>query len=129
MTLQGVIVLELLGLCLAATILSFIRSKKLYVGYGVIWLSALAGFMLLVATPPLLGWLTRAVGAFFPVSALSLIAFALIFLVLVYFTVQLTLLSIRLTEVCRYVAMQELDTKLAAERASARAVGLQGSSE
>ena len=40
MTLQGTIILELLGLCLAATILSFIRSKKLYVGYGVIWLSA-----------------------------------------------------------------------------------------
>ena len=59
----------------------------------------------------------------------ELIAFALIFLVLVYFTVQLTLLSIRLTEVCRYVAMQELETKLAAERASARAVRLQGSSE
>ena len=35
-------------------------------------------------------------------------------------TVQLTLLSVRLTDVCRYVAMQELEAKLAAERASSQ---------
>lgn len=111
MTLQGTIVIDLLGLALVAVIVGALRRQRLYVGYAVIWLASILGLMILVSFPPLLSLLTRAVGALFPVSALSLVAFAFIFLVLIYLSVQLSILSTRLTEVARYVATRELESR------------------
>lgn len=111
MTLQGTIVIDLLGLALMALILNFVRGQKLYVGFAVIWLLSIGGLMVLVSCPPLLSGLTRAVGALIPVSALSLLAFAFIFLVLIYLSVQLTIMNARLTDVARYVATRELESR------------------
>ena len=111
MTLQGTIVVDLLGLALVAVILNFVRGQKLYVGFAVIWLLSIGGLMVLVSFPPLLSGLTRAVGALVPVSALSLLAFVFIFLVLIYLSVHLTIMNARLADVARFVATRELESR------------------
>jgi len=111
MTLQGTIVIDLMGLALMGLILGALRRQTLYVGYAVIWLLSIAGLMVLVSVPPVLSLVTVAVGALFPVPALSLLAFAFIFMILIYLSVQISLLSVRLTEVARYVARRELESR------------------
>jgi hypothetical protein len=51
---------------------------------------------------------TKAVGAIFPVSALSLLAFVFIFLVLIFFSIQLSTLSARQAELTQTLALHEL---------------------
>ena len=111
MTLQGTIVIDLLGLTLMVLIGGALRRQTLYVGYAVIWMLSIAGLMILVSVPPILALATRAVGALFPVSALSLLAFAFIFLILIYLSVQLSILSTRVTDMARYVALRELESR------------------
>ena len=62
---------------------------QLYVGYSAIWLTCLIGGALLLV-PSVMRFATRAVGAVFPVSAVTLLAMIFIFLVLIYFSCQLT---------------------------------------
>jgi len=48
MSLQGVLVLNLIALALLLWVLNLIRHGRLYVGYGVIFVIATLGVMLLV---------------------------------------------------------------------------------
>jgi hypothetical protein len=59
--------------------------------------------------PPLLSAVTRAVGAVFPVSALTLLGFVLIVLVLVLFSVKLTELHERQTTLIQSLALLALE--------------------
>ena len=97
--------------CIAMLILLVVRltmSGRLFVGYSVIWLACLAAGAMLLLVPPLLQLVTRGVGAIFPVSAVSLLALVFIFLVLIYFSCQLTILSDRVTAIAQHVALQDV---------------------
>lgn len=109
MTLQGAIVIDLLGLALILTIVHLTRTEKLYAGYGVIWLAAIVGGMTLVSFPPLLAFVSSALGALVEVSALTLLAFAFVFAVLIYMSVQITIAGARITEIARTIALNELE--------------------
>jgi hypothetical protein len=108
MTPQGVVVINFLGLVLIVLIINLVRTHKLYVGYALIWLLPTAGLMLTISFPPLLTFVTKAVGAIFPVSALSLLAFVFIFLMLIFISVQLSALSARQVELIQALALNEL---------------------
>jgi hypothetical protein len=108
MSVQGIVLIDLLGLGFILLILNLIRTRRLHVGYAVVWFLAVAVSMLIVSVPPLLGFLPKIVGAVFPASALSLLAFAFIFAVLIFFSVQLSIISARQVELIQALAVNEL---------------------
>lgn len=106
MTLQGSIVLIGIGLTLLIWILDLVRRDRLYVGYGVIFIATILGALIVLAVPPLLGWLTRLVGAVFPASALTLLALCFLVFMLVYVLAQVTIVSNRLALVVQELAIR-----------------------
>ena len=108
MTLQGTLVAMVSLLGLAAFVVRLTLRGRLYVGYATIWLACLAAGGSLLAVPSLLGYVTAAVGAIFPVSAVTFLALVGIFLVLIYFSCQLTILSNRVTAMAQYVALRDV---------------------
>ncbi len=116
MTLRGVIIIDILALLFIAFVLLLLRSGRLYASYAALWIGSTLTVGILVSVPPLLAAVTSALGAVFPVSALTLLAFVLIGLVLVLFSVKLTELHERQTTLVQSLALQALERS---ERGSA----------
>lgn len=108
MSLQGIILINICGLALIALIVNLVRTQKLYTGYALVWLASVIVLMVLVSNQALLAVVTSAVGAVFPASTLSLLAFVFIFLVLISISVQISLLSRRQVELVQALALREL---------------------
>lgn len=112
MTTQGIIVLIAVGLTLLVWILDLVRRDRLYVGYGIIFIVTILGALLVLLVPPLLGGMTRLVGALFPASALTLLALCFIVFMLVYVLAQITVVSNRLVIVVQELAIRQADPSL-----------------
>jgi hypothetical protein len=108
MSTQGIILIDIVGLGLIVLIVNLVRTHRLHVGYGVIWLLAVLAVMVTVSFFPLLTLVTKAVGATFPVSALSLLAFVFILLMLIFFSVHLSLLYARQIKLAQSQALTEM---------------------
>ena len=111
MSTQGIILIDIIGLGLILLTLNLVRTHKLYVGYAVMWALAVAGAMLLISIPPLMAFITVSVGATFPASAVTLLAFVFIFIVLIFLTVELSTISSRQVELAQSLALNELMRK------------------
>ncbi|HZD55607.1 MAG TPA: DUF2304 domain-containing protein [Anaerolineales bacterium] len=107
MSIQGIIFIDILGLGFLILIINLVRTHRLYVGYGIIWLLAVTGLMVLVSLQPLLAFITAFVGARFPASTLSLLAFVFIFGVLIFFSIQLSQISARQIDIIQSMAINE----------------------
>jgi hypothetical protein len=108
MSLQGIIFIDLLGLGFIFWLLNLVRTKKLYITYAAIWFLAVLGMMILVSIPAFLNGLPQLVGATYPASAISLLAFIFIFVILIFFSVQLSIISSRQTELIQAMAIRGL---------------------
>jgi hypothetical protein len=108
MSVQGIIFIDILGFGFLLLILNFVRTKRLNISYAVIWVLSILGLMALISIPSLLTLLPILVGATYPASALSLLAFVLIFLTLIFFSVQLSTISSRQIELAQAIAIQDL---------------------
>jgi hypothetical protein len=108
MSTQGIILIDLLGLGFIALIINLVRTHRLYVGYGILWLVAVVGLMVMVSHQSLLAWITFIVGARFPASTLSLLAFVFIFGLLIFFSMQLSQISNRQIDMIQALALREL---------------------
>ncbi|MGH2536482.1 MAG: DUF2304 domain-containing protein [Candidatus Promineifilaceae bacterium] len=108
MTSHGIVLIDLVGLALIVLILNLVRTHKLIVGYAVLWCLAVGGMMIIISAPPLLALVTELVGATFPASALSLLAFIFVIIVLIFFSVQLSLLSARQSALIQELGLKEL---------------------
>jgi len=115
MTVQGIIVLSLIGLVLLLWILNLVRRDRLYVGYGVMFVLIILSTILILAVPTLLTFITNLVGAIFPTSALTLLALCFILFMLVYILTQVTLISNRLTTVVQELAIHRAKEESAAK--------------
>jgi hypothetical protein len=111
MSTQGIILIDIIGLGLILLTLNLVRTHKLYVGYAVMWALAVAGAMVLISIPPLMAFITVSVGATFPASAVTLLAFVFIFIVLIFLTVELSTISSRQVELAQSLALNELMRK------------------
>jgi hypothetical protein len=107
MTIQGILILNLMGLGLLICVLNLVRHGKLYVGYGVIFVVAILGTMLLLSVHKLLTGVTHLLGAVFPASALTLLALCFIVLMVLYILTQLTTVSNRLAHLTQELAIRE----------------------
>lgn len=108
MSIQGVILIDLMAIGFIILILNLVRKHTLVIGYALIWILAVAGLMILVTITPLRDLITKVVGAEYPASALSLLAFVFIFSVLIYYSVQLSVMSTRQIELIQTIAVLEL---------------------
>ena len=107
MTLQGIVVLDLLAFVLLCWVVNLVRRGSLYVGYGVIFLLLILSVMIVLSVPGVLAFVTIMVGAVFPASALTLLALCFTVFMLVYVLAQLTILSNRLAMVVQELAIRE----------------------
>ena len=117
MSLQGIMVIDLMGLGFIILLINLVRTQKLNVSYAIIWLGAVLGLMSLVSVPELLNLLPRLFGAIYPASALSLLGFVFIFLVLIVMSVKLSQLSARQVELIQLLAQKELEAREREEKA------------
>ncbi|MCB0291159.1 MAG: DUF2304 domain-containing protein [Calditrichaeota bacterium] len=117
MSLQGIMVIDLMGLGFIILLINLVRTQKLNVSYAIIWLGAVLGLMSLVSVPELLNLLPRLFGAIYPASALSLLGFVFIFLVLIFMSVKLSQLSARQVELIQLLAQKELEAREREEKA------------
>jgi Uncharacterized conserved protein (DUF2304) len=122
MTFQGIIVLNIIAVLLLLWVLNLVRHGRLYVGYGVIFVAAIIGTMLLLSVPWLQLFVTRVIGAVFPASALTLLALCFIVLMLLYILTQITIVSNRLSKLVQQLAIERA-------RAEANRMSLDGRSE
>jgi len=116
MTTQGVIVLDAAGLLILLWILNLVRRGRLYVGYGVLIIPAIMVTMVTLTVPAILNAVTQALGAVFPVSALTLLALGFLVLMLVYVLTQLTVVSNRLAALVQELAIERARQEAARER-------------
>jgi hypothetical protein len=107
MTLQGILVLTLIGLVLILWILDLVRRDRLYVGYGILFILSIAGVVLVLVLPSLLAVITRLIGAVYPASALTLLALCFIVVMLIYVLTQVTIVSNRLAALIQELAVQQ----------------------
>jgi hypothetical protein len=114
-TLQGILVVNLIGLFLLLWVLNLVRHGRLYVGYGVIFVVAILGAVVLLSVPWLLIAVTHLIGAIFPASALTLLALCFIVLMLLYILTQVTIVSNRLSKLVQELAIER--ARLEAKRA------------
>jgi len=105
MTIQGILLLDLIGLVLMCWVLNLVRSGRLYVGYGIIFVSSIVGVIILLSVPTLLTRVTHIVGAVFPASALTLLALCFIVFLLVYILTQVTLVANRVALLVQELAI------------------------
>lgn len=108
MSIHGIVLLDVIGIVLTMVVVNLVRTRRLTVAYGVVWLTALVGMVVIVSVPPLLELVTRAVGAIYPASALTLLALALAFWMLIIFSVQLSTISARQVELAQAWALSRL---------------------
>lgn len=106
MTLQGILVVNFIGLVLLLWVLNLVRHGRLYVGYGVIFVVAILGAVVLLSVPWLLTAVTHLIGAIFPASALTLLALCFIVLMLLYILTQITIVSNRLSKLVQELAIE-----------------------
>ena len=106
MSVQGLVILDLIGFLFMLLTLNLVRTRRLHVVYGVIWLMAVIIMMTTISIPPLLALVTMAVGATFPASAMTLLAFVLVFSMLIIFSVQLSKIAARQIELAQSVAQK-----------------------
>jgi hypothetical protein len=111
MSIQGIVIIDVLGIALIAAIVQLVRTGRLYAGYAALWIFSVSCLIVLVSVPPLLALVTRALGAVFPVSALTLLAFCFMFLVLILFSVKLTVLAERHTQLIQALALREIELR------------------
>lgn len=126
MSTQGVILIDIAGLVLVIAIVNLVRTHKLHVRYGVIWLLAVLGLMTMVTFTPLMLFVTRAVGATYPASAMSLLAFVFVITMLIFFSVQLSQLQARQIDLAQSLALRELLEKEAPRPVQVEAQDMEG---
>jgi hypothetical protein len=108
MSTHGILLLDLIGFMLLAAVVDLVRRRVLQVAYGVVWLMAILVMIAVVSVPSLLRLVTAAVGATYPASALTLLAFALAFVVLIFISAQLSRLSARQVALAQAMALSDL---------------------
>ncbi|RIK35776.1 MAG: hypothetical protein DCC55_29295 [Chloroflexi bacterium] len=111
MSTQGILLLDLIGVLFILLALNLVRMRRLYVVYGVVWLLAALIMMTIISIPPLLALVTISVGATFPASAMTLLAFVLVFGMLIIFSVQISTINARQIELAQSIALKEHATE------------------
>lgn len=107
MTAYGQAVLLVLITCLIGGILRLMAQRRLTMGMGLFWLSAMAGLAALVGSHTLLVFIGGMLGTLYPDAAIRLLAFVALLFVQIYFSVRISVQEQRLGDLGQAVALLE----------------------
>jgi hypothetical protein len=114
MTAYGQAVLVVLITGLVVGILRLMAQRRLTMGMGLFWLSAMVGLLALVASHTLLVFIGSLLGTLYPDAAIRLLAFVALLFVQIYFSVRISVQEQRLGDLGQAVAL--LEQELRSER-------------
>ena len=114
MTAYGQAVLLVLITGLIVGILRLMAQRRLTMGMGLFWLSAMAGLSALVGSHTLLVFIAGMLGTLYPDAAIRLLAFVALLFVQIYFSVRISVQEQRLGDLGQAVAL--LEEELRGER-------------
>ena len=107
MSLQFIMIIELTGLCLIAWLINLTRTKKLYVGFSVLWSIAVISLMIIVAIPSQASIIGYLLGIKDPVLIITCIVNFFIVIVLINLSKQISILANRVTDIAQHIAMEK----------------------
>ncbi len=105
MTVAGIVVFDVFSLAVLLWLLDSVRRGRLYVGYGVLLIGLLVAVVSTVSVPALSSGAQAALSRLFPAAPVAVVGFALVALLLIYVLGQLTILSNRVAEVVKELAL------------------------
>jgi len=94
-----------LSLLLVGTVLWLVRRRTLREEYTPIWMAVALGIAALSLVPPLLGWLTRAVGAWTPSSTLFFFGELFLLAICLNYAVRLSGLTLQVKNLAQELAV------------------------
>ncbi len=97
------------ALAMASLIFHQLLRHRLYVGYAVGWLIVIFGVLCVAVIPPLTRIASRVAETFFPSFSLLAISLGFVGLVLIYFSIQLSILSERIARIAQTLAISNLE--------------------
>lgn len=111
MTPYGQAVLVALSLALFALVVRLLVQRRLTLGFGLFWLIALGGLLLLSSSRGLLLSIASVLGTLYPDAAIRLLAFVALLLVQIYVSVRLSVQEQRICELGQAVALLDHEVR------------------
>jgi len=107
-SLRSIFIIEILCLFLISWIINLTRTKKLYVGFSVIWFLTVIALMTVAASPSVLRLISIILGITIPASLVALMCYIFIFLliVLINLTKQVSILANDITKIAQFIAIE-----------------------
>lgn len=114
MSFKGQIIIVIISVLFIVLVIELLRRRKIREEYCLWWLSIAAFTIFITLNQRLLQRITHLIGALFPVSTLTLFSLAFIVAMLIYFSMQVSLLSRQVKELTQSVALlkKELNEKI-----------------
>ena len=126
MTPYGQAVLIALSLGLFALVVRLLMQRRLTLGLGLFWLSALGGLCLLASSRFLLLQIASILGTLYPDAAIRLLAFVALLLVQIYVSVRLSVQEQRICELGQAVALLDHEVRSLRAAQSPKPIQSQG---
>ncbi|UCD58539.1 MAG: DUF2304 domain-containing protein [Candidatus Hydrogenedentota bacterium] len=115
----GILLICLGAIAMGTLVFHQLLNNRLYVGYAVGWLILILGVLCIAAIPPFTRAIARLAETFFPSFSLTIISMGFVILVLIYFSVQLSILSERVAKIAQTLAISNLENTHISEAGSA----------
>jgi hypothetical protein len=111
MSLRGQIFIIALSLLLVLYVLNALRKRKINEEYCLWWIFIMVATDILVLNQHLLMKITHLIGALVPISTLTLFALVLMLMILIYFSMKISVLTNQVKELIQAYALlkKELD--------------------
>ncbi len=100
------IILAVIGLLFIIYLFSLLRKHKISETHGLLWLVVSIAMIVIVSIDTLLMKFTTILGAQYPSSALSMIGLLFIIAMLLFFTLQMTSISIKFRKLVQELSIQ-----------------------
>lgn len=116
----GTLAVAAIGLVMLGWVVALIRSDKLYVGYGVIFVLGTIAALTIVVVPALLAGATRLSTVLLPHASLAALAIVILTFLMVYLFTQISVLSNRVTKLTQELALRNAERQAADRDESGR---------
>jgi hypothetical protein len=107
----GTLAVSAIGVALILWVVHLIRSDRLYVGYGVIFVFGTLAAMAILAAPPLLRIATGVSDVLLPRPSLTALALVILTFLMVYVFIQISVLANRVIRLTQELAIRDAQAR------------------
>jgi len=107
-SLRSIFIIEIIGFFLISWIIYLTRTKKLYVGFSVIWFLTVTALMTVAVSPSVLKLISTMLGITVPATLVALLCYISIFflIVLINLSKQVSMLANNVTKIAQFIAIE-----------------------